>query len=137
MNGEYLCVTPASIANKSPGEIYSWEDLYSEQFPVSEELYKNWVSQNAKVISWESLSVETGITFFSENELENLSANEQNRWSVFYTISQPGISTDKKNALIQVTAYCPAGPPNYGSIFLLEKNNTGWCVAFSYGLYNQ
>lgn len=137
VEGEYIQITSSTIAKREGNEIYTWENIHSNEFPVSNELYENWVFKNKEPISLDNFSGDIKVNFTTWNEFDSISSASQKAWSILYSFSRPGISNDEKNALVQITAFCPSGPPNYGSIFLLEKSTSGWIVKFNYGLYNQ
>ena len=44
-------------------------------------------------------------------------------WSVFFTITRPGISTDGRNALLKVTANCASGPRTTQAYFFLKNQS--------------
>lgn len=137
MEDSFLKDTSADIIKKDSDELYLWKDLYSNDFPLSEDVYEDFLLKNSKPISFLPFTEDVQVKFFQEKDFTMLADSEQDRWSIFYSLSRPGISIDEKNALIQITAYCPAGPPNYGSIYLLEKTESDWVVKFNFGLYNQ
>jgi hypothetical protein len=135
--GEYVQITTSPIARKETNEIYAWKDIYSDEFPVSNELYENWILKNQEPVSLENFSEAIEVKFTTWKEFDSISSLSDKEWSVLYSFSRPGISNDGIFALVQITAFCPSGPPNYGSIFLLEKSTSGWVVKFNHGLYNQ
>ncbi len=137
VEGDYIQIASSPIAKKEGNEIYTWKDIHSHKFPVSNELYENWVIKNQESISLDNFSEDIKVKFTTWKEFDSISSVSDKVWSVLYSFSIPGVSNDEKFALVQITAFCPSGPPNYGSIFLLEKSTSGWIVKFNYGLYNQ
>ncbi len=135
VEGEYIQISSSPIAKKEGNEIYTWKNIHSSEFPVSNELYENWVLKNKEPISLDNFLEDIEVKFTTWKDFDSISNNKV--WSVLYSFSRPGISNDGKFALVQLTAFCPSGPPNYGSIFLLERSTSGWIVKFNYGLYNQ
>lgn len=135
--GEFLSTKSSSIACKEAKEIYLWNDLHSANFPISQDLYEDWILKNKESISLTDVSPLIKMKSISDAEFGALSETTENRWSILYSLTLPGLSYNGKLALVQITAFCPSGPPNYGSIYLLEKSDTGWNVKYNYGLYNQ
>lgn len=137
IKGEYLSNISARIIPKDDNKTYSFEDLHSEKFPITKDLFANWTQKNQTQIPFLEIEERIIIKFYLMENLDSLINAEENKWSVFYSITQPGISNNGYSALVQLAAYCPSGPPNYGSIFLLEKSGQEWSVKYNYGLYNQ
>ena len=135
--GDFLATKSSSIAKRDSKEIISWSDLHSSSFPISKDLYEDWISKNKEPISLTDISEKLKMKSASETEFESLTNLSENKWSILYSFTRPGISDNGKFALVQITAFCPSGPPNYGSIYLLEKSEIGWTVKYNYGLYNQ
>ena len=146
--GDFLATKSSSIAKRDSKEIISWSDLHSfptrrssdlhsSSFPISKDLYEDWISKNKEPISLTDISEKLKMKSASETEFESLTNLSENKWSILYSFTRPGISDNGDFAIVQLTAFCPSGPPNYGSIFLLEKSGTGWIVKYNYGLYNQ
>ncbi|WP_392532760.1 hypothetical protein [Nostoc sp. C117] len=126
----------------------SWENLRIPEilihgmkiigFPnLRKETYDNWISINKESSLLTPLIKNTQVTLISDEECEKVVNNPDYRWSVIYTLTRPGFSEDFSQALIQITAHCPAGPPQYGSLLYLESSGYRWEVKSSYGLYNQ
>jgi hypothetical protein len=126
----------------------SWENLRIPErliqgmkirgFPnLRQETYDNWISINNESFLLTPLIINPQVTLISEEEGEKLLSNPDYRWSIIYTLTRPGLSGDFSQALIQITAHCPAGPPQYGSLLYLENIGDRWEVKSSYGLYNQ
>lgn len=136
MDGEYVLETSSKIRKKA-NEILSWFDVYSKNSFISEELHKDWVQKNLDTISLLPLLEEIKVNFLSPEKFETYFITPDKAWSVFFTITRPGISSDGRNALLKVTANCPSGPPNYASLLLLEKSVHFWNVKSTHGLYNQ
>jgi hypothetical protein len=139
MEGGSVQVTSSEIARKDSKEIFSWKDLHSRDFPISKELYEDWILKNKEPISFTAndFPKDLHITIVTWEQFNSYSMIDGNSWSIYYTLTKPEISPDENTAIVQVTAYCPAGPPNYGSIFLLEKTDSIWNVKFNFGLFNQ
>ncbi|HRG48184.1 MAG TPA: hypothetical protein PLX69_23350 [Leptospiraceae bacterium] len=135
--GEFLSAKSSSIAYKESKEVYSWKDIHSTHFPVSQDLYDDWILKNKEPISFTDISEQIKMKSISDAEFGVLSETTEKKWSILYSFTRPGISDNGNFALVQITAFCPSGPPNYGSIYLLEKSGTGWTVKYNYGLYNQ
>jgi hypothetical protein len=136
MEGEYVLETSARIM-KDANKILSWFDVYSKNSFISEQLHKDWVEKNLEPISLIPLLDEIKVSFLSTSKFESYLNMPDKAWSVFFTITRPGISTDGRNALLKVTANCASGPPNYASLLLLEKSVHFWNVKSTHGLYNQ
>ena len=135
MEGNFLDRVCAGIAKKDSSLPYTFNDLYSKDFPISESLYKNWINNNRESSELGEYAEELRIRYISWMEFDTYSKQDGNHWSILYSLTRPGVHENK--AMIQITAHCPAGPPNYGSIFLLENQNSGWKVTHNFGLYNQ
>lgn len=136
MEGEYVLENSARIM-KDANKILSWFDVYSKNSFISEQLHKDWVEKNLEPISLIPLLDEIKVSFISSNKFESYLNMSDKAWSVFFTITRPGISTDGRNALLKVTANCASGPPNYASLLFLEKSVHFWNVKSTHGLYNQ
>ncbi|MBX9259092.1 hypothetical protein H1Q63_35100 [Desmonostoc muscorum CCALA 125] len=107
-------------------------------FPnLQKETYDNWISINNQPSLLTPFITNTQITLVSEKESDKILNDYDYRWSIIYTLTRPGLSVDFSQALIQITAHCPAGPPQYGSFLYLEITGEEWEVKSSYGLYNQ
>ncbi|MBD2516875.1 hypothetical protein H6G93_17990 [Nostoc sp. FACHB-973] len=126
----------------------SWENLRIPEtfihgmrivgFPnLQKETYDNWISINNQPSLLTPFITNTQITLVSEKESDKILNDYDYRWSIIYTLTRPGLSVDFSQALIQITAHCPAGPPQYGSLLYLEITGEEWEVKSSYGLYNQ
>jgi hypothetical protein len=137
----HCSITKEDILDSSNGRLYSDDEKKIISFdsinfsphiiPIS--LYEDWLKKNETLNEWTRFSEVSELTFMNLNQFEEY--QEKSKWSVFYQISFPGIFENL--AMIQLTAYCPAGPPNYGSIYLLESKNKNWNVVSNFGLYNQ
>ncbi len=136
MEEEYVLETSAKIM-KDPNKILSWFDVYSKNSFISEQLHRDWVQKNLDTISLIPLLEEIKVSFLSAHKFDSYFIMPDKAWSVFFTITRPGISSDGRNALLKVTANCPSGPPNYASLLLLEKSVHFWNVKSTHGLYNQ
>lgn len=134
INENFLSDSTGQAADKND---YPLVKIKASRFPITEEIYNRWQAQNQNPIFLRELSFDLDINFFSQTNLNSILQGDRNRWSVFYTITRPGISEDKQSGIIQVTAFCPAGPPNYGTIYYLQKINSTWNISGNYGLYNQ
>ncbi len=142
MSNNYLLTTTSLVPN------ISWENLRIPEmlihgmkiigFPnLQKETYDNWISINDQPSFLIPLITNPQITLISNKQSEKIINDYDYRWSVIYTLTRPGLSVDFSQALIQITAHCPAGPPQYGSLLYLERTNEQWEVKSSYGLYNQ
>ncbi len=131
MKDDYLLERSIRIAPNSSGNEFSFSEFQSASFPVSEDVFHDWKEKNQNPIEFYSLPTELGVSIISQEKFDQI----QNHWKVLYTLTRPGY-TDK-SAIIQITAYCPAGPPNYGSIYLLQKEKNQWKISHTLGLYNQ
>lgn len=136
MEDEYVLETSSKIMKKA-NEILSWFDVYSKNSFISEQLHRDWVQKNLDTINLTPLMTEMKANFLSIEKFESFFLSPDKAWSVFFTITRPGISSDGRNALLKVTANCPSGPPNYASLLLLEKSVHFWNVKSTHGLYNQ
>lgn len=130
---DYLEINSNSIAPKSERENFTYEDLFSPTFPVKKEVFHDWIHRNQSKVSFESIQTELGVNLITLQQFENL----EEKWSVFYSYTRPGFVESLGQALVQVTAYCTAGPPNFGTIYLLERQERTWEVSGTFGLYNQ
>ncbi|MEH1942343.1 MAG: hypothetical protein V7L01_19305 [Nostoc sp.] len=107
-------------------------------FPnLRKETYDNWILINNQPSSLTPFITNPQVTLISREEWEKLENRTDYSWSIIFTLTRPGFSQDFSQALIQITAHCPAGPPQYGSLLYLEKTAEQWEVKLSYGLYNQ
>ncbi|MBD2612409.1 MAG: hypothetical protein RMY62_000480 [Nostoc sp. ZfuVER08] len=107
-------------------------------FPeLQKKTYDNWISINNQPCLLTQFLTNPQITLISEKESERILNDYNHRWSIIYTLTRPGLSLDFSQALIQITAHCPAGPPQCGDLLYLEKTGEQWAVKSSYGLYNQ
>ncbi|MDF5710205.1 MAG: hypothetical protein PUP90_21685 [Nostoc sp. S4] len=142
MSSNYLLTTTSLIPD------ISWENLRIPEiliygmsikgFPnLQKETYDNWLSINTQPSLLTPLITNPQITLISHKQSDEIVNDYDYRWSVIYTFTRPGLSVDFSQALIQITAHCPAGPPQYGSLLYLERTSEQWQVKSSYGLYNQ
>ena len=136
MEGEYVLENSAHIM-KDANKILSWFDVYSKNSFISEQLHKDWVQKNLDTILLTPLLQEIKVNFLPAEKFDAYSISPDMAWSVFFTITRPGISTDGRNALLKVTANCASGQPNYASLLLLEKSVHFWNIKSTHGLYNQ
>lgn len=148
IEGQYLIETSTRIFSPSgKGEFISWDEInakisayresYRELFNVKKETYDDWVLiNNERYLFTPSLFNHQPI-LISQKQCDQLCDNDDERWSVFYWLTRPGFSQDFSQALIQIYAHCPAGPPQYGSIFYFKRTGDEWKFQSSYGLYSQ
>lgn len=140
-------ISSKPITNSSLQDI-TWENLQIAErfihgmiilgFPhLLKETYDNWISINSQSSLLSDLIKNPQVTLISQAEFDTFLENPGYRWSIFYTLTRPGFSLDFSQALIQITAHCPSGPPQYGSLLYLERIGHIWEVKSSYGLYNQ
>ncbi|MFN6570980.1 hypothetical protein [Dendronalium sp. ChiSLP03b] len=149
MEGEFLHeMSNNYLINKTSLKDITWENLCIPEmliygmritgFPsLQKETYENWISMNNQTYLLTPFITNPQVTLISEEEFDKLGDKSGYGWSIFYTLSRPGFSQDFSQALIQITAHCPAGPPQYGSLLYLESTGEQWEVKSSYGLYNQ
>ncbi|OUL36686.1 hypothetical protein BV372_06190 [Nostoc sp. T09] len=147
--GEYLIETSSKIFSPTGmGEIISWDKIsfaklsacrsfFDGSYKVHKETYDDWVLSNNQSCLLTPLIANPQVTLISQATCDQLFDEQNQRWSVFHWLTRPGFSQDFSQALIQITAHCPAGPPQYGSILYLERTSKQWEVKSSYGLYNQ
>ncbi|MDZ8187367.1 MAG: hypothetical protein RMX96_21275 [Nostoc sp. ChiSLP02] len=148
--GDFLCEMSNSylITSTSLKPDISWEFLRIPEifihgmriigFPnLQKETYDNWISINTQPSSLTPLITNAHVTLISEQESNKILNDYNHRWSIIYTLTRPGLPLDFSQALIQITAHCPAGPPQYGNLLYLERTGKQWAVKSSYGLYNQ
>ncbi|HMV41423.1 MAG TPA: hypothetical protein PK079_02890 [Leptospiraceae bacterium] len=136
MDDEFVLDTSANISSK-PNKILSWFDVYSKNSMISEQIHQDWVQKNLEPISLTPLLNRINVKFLPYDKFSiNMNMKDQ-AWSVFFTITRPGISSDRRNALLKVTANCLSGPPNYASLLYLERSVHFWNVKSTHGLYNQ
>jgi hypothetical protein len=150
MEGEFLAEMSNNylITQTSLNDI-TWENLQIPEtlihgmrirgFPsLQKQTYDNWLSLNHQPSLLTPSIANPQVTMISLEEFDKLVNKSGYQWSILYTFSRPGFSEDFSQALIQITAYCPAGPPQYGSLLYLERTGGElWEVKSSYGLYNQ
>lgn len=136
MDDEYVLETSAKISNK-PNKILSWFDVYSKNSMISEQIHQDWVQKNLETISLSPLLEKINTKLLSYEKFNIYMNMRENAWSVFFTITRPGISSDRRNALLKVTANCLSGQPNYSSLLYLERSVHFWNVKSTHGLYNQ
>ncbi|MCB1144046.1 MAG: hypothetical protein H7A24_15805 [Leptospiraceae bacterium] len=111
--------------------------IQSDKFPVGQELYTDWIEKNRVRLDYTHV---TDLQYYTVLEYEEFLkySEKYDSWSVWYQIGLPGLSPDRNQALIQVSALCTAGPPNYSELQLLtRKESGGWKVDSRYGIYNQ
>ncbi|MBD2449360.1 hypothetical protein H6G76_19780 [Nostoc sp. FACHB-152] len=148
MKGEFLWAISNPVINKSYYMDITWENLRIPAkiisgmkivgFPyLQKETYDNWISINNQSSLLNSLIKNPQVTLLSQEDWVNFAQQYDYRWYIFYTLTRPGFSQDFSQALIQITAHCPAGPPQYGSLLYLERIKDIWTVKSSYGLYSQ
>ncbi|MEA5600154.1 hypothetical protein [Nostoc sp. UHCC 0252] len=107
-------------------------------FPnLRKETYENWILINNQSSLLTPFITNPQVALISQEDWEKLENGTDYNWSIIFTLTRPGFSQDFSQALIQITAHCPAGPPQYGSLLYLEKTAEQWEVELSYGLYNQ
>ncbi|WP_235116131.1 hypothetical protein [Desmonostoc muscorum] len=148
--GDFLCEMSNSylITKTSLKPDISWETLRIPEtfihgmrivgFPnLQKETYDNWISINNQPSLLTPFITNHQITLISQKESDRILNDYDYRWSIIYTLTRPGLSVDFSQALIQITAHCPAGPPQYGSLLYLECTGKQWEVKSSYGLYSQ
>ncbi len=142
MSNDYLITSTSLVSD------LSWENLRLPEKLIhgmkimgfsnlQKETYDNWLLINHQPSLLTPLITNTHVTLISRKESDQIINNYDNRWSIIYTLTRPGLSVDFSQALIQITAHCPAGPPQYGSLLYLERTGEQWQVKSSYGLYNQ
>ncbi|MFN6538577.1 MAG: hypothetical protein RM021_019810 [Nostoc sp. EkiNYC01] len=147
---DFLCEMSNSylITKTSLKPDISWENLRIPEilidgmrivgFPnLQKETYDNWISINNQPSLLTPFITNHQITLISDKEYDKILNDYNYRWSIIYTLTRPGLSVNFSQALIQITAHCPAGPPQYGSLLYLEITGEQWEVKSSYGLYNQ
>jgi hypothetical protein len=148
MEGEFLWAMSNPVINNSYYMDIRWENLRMPEkiifgmkivgFPdLQKETYDNWISINSQSSLLDSLITNPQVTLISQEYWVNFAQQYDYRWYVFYTLTHPGFYQDFSQALIQITAHCPAGPPQYGSLLYLERIKNIWKVKSSYGLYSQ
>lgn len=148
IEGQFLVETSTTIFSPSgKGEIISWDEInakiaayrefYDGSFNVHKETYDDWISINNQSCLLTPLLCNHKLALISQKECNQLCDDDDERWSIFYWLTRPGFSQNFSQALIQIYAHCPGGPPQYGSIIYLERTGDQWEVKSSYGLYNQ
>ena len=149
MEGEYLIETSSSIFSRtSTGEVIAWENIsfaklsscgsfFDGAYNVQKATYDDWVLVNNQRYLLTPAIANSQVKLISQVEFNQLCDRHDYRWSVFHWLTRPGFSGDFSQAMIQITAHCPAGPPQYGSILYLERTDETWEVKSSHGLYNQ
>jgi hypothetical protein len=148
IEGKYLVETSTTIFSPTVrGEAISWDEVntkisaYSEfddsSFSVKKDTYNDLVLMNNETYLFTPSLFNQQPILISETQFNQLNDDDNQRWSVFHWLTRPGFSPDFSQALIQIYAHCPSGPPQYGSILYLERTGERWVVKSSYGLYNQ
>jgi hypothetical protein len=149
MEREYLIETSCSIFSPTgKGEIIAWENMsfaklsscrsfFDGVYNVQKATYDDWVLVNNQPYLFTQAIAHPQVKLISQAESDQLCADYDYRWSIFYRLTRPGFSPDFSQALIGITAHCPAGPPQFGSILYLERSDQTWETKSSYGLYNQ
>jgi hypothetical protein len=132
-----LVLETSSGVLKKEDKILSWHDLYTKNSFISEELHEDWIEKNKEPALLNSLSEEKKYQFIPLEKFDSFFQLPEKVWSTFFTITRPGISSDGQTAIVQVTARCPSGPPNYASLLFLEKSVHFWDVKSTHSLYNQ
>ncbi|WP_414569142.1 hypothetical protein [Nostoc sp. CCY 9925] len=107
-------------------------------FPnLKKETYDDWISINNQPCLLTPFLTNPQIALISNEESDRIFNDYNYRWCIIHTLSRPGLSVDFSQALIQITAHCPAGPPQCGNLLYLERTGEQWAIKSSYGLYNQ
>lgn len=146
MEGEFLIETSAQVC--IPYFSLTWEDInfrklstcgsfFDGAYTLQKDTYDDWILINNQSELLTPFITNHQITLISPEKSDQMFNNPDDRWRVFYTLTRPGFAPDFSQALIQITAHCPAGPPQYGSLIYLEINHKQWEVKSSHGLYNQ
>jgi len=146
MEGQFLLKTSASVCIHHFS--LTWENLnflklsacrscFDGAYTLQKDTYDDWIFINQQSALLTPFISNNQITLISLEKFNEMFNNHDYRWCVFYQLTRPGFASDFSQALIQITAHCPAGPPQYGSLLYLEKNNEHWEVKSSHGLYNQ
>ncbi|OUL22824.1 hypothetical protein [Nostoc sp. 106C] len=149
IQGEYLIESSSKIFSPTGmGEVISWDKIsfaklsvcrsfFDGSYNVQKQTYDNWVLSNNQSCLLTPLIANPQVTLISQAKFDQLYDEHSQRWSIFYWLTRPGFSQDFSQALVQIMAHCPAGPPQYGSLLYLERTGKEWEVKSSYGLYNQ
>ncbi|GAA6621954.1 hypothetical protein [Scytonema sp. NUACC26] len=134
-----VCIPYFSLAweNMTFHKISACGSFFDGTYTLQKDTYNDWILINTQSDLLTPFITNHQVTLISLEKADLMFNNPDNRWYVFHTLTRPGFAPDFSQALIQITAYCPAGPPQYGSLLYLERNNEQWQVKSSYGLYNQ
>ncbi|MBD6619625.1 hypothetical protein FNW02_28345 [Komarekiella sp. 'clone 1'] len=145
---EFLCEISNKVIIETSLNQISWENLQIPEIIVSgmkingfpnlkKETYKNFILSNNQPYLLTPYIKNQQVTLISKEEFVKVLDEPDYRWSIIYGLTRPGFSEDFSQALIQITAHCPAGPSQYGSLLYLERTDEQWKVNSFYGLYNQ
>ncbi|WP_193195489.1 hypothetical protein [Nostoc sp. MG11] len=148
MEGEFLYEISNNVITETSLNQISWENLQIPEIIVSgmringfpnlkKETYENWILSNNQPYLLTPYIKNQQVTLISQEEFVKVLNDPDYRWSIIYGLTRPGFSEDFSQALIQITAHCPAGSPQYGSLLYLERTGEKWEIKSSYGLYNQ
>lgn len=129
--------SPVSFSEIKFPRLSETKDSIVGTYELKEEVYEDWINKNRERSVLSVLSDHPEIHLITEEGFNALQSEYRHTWSMFYTLTEPGISEDGKTAIVQITGFCPGGVPNYGSILYLEKTGDRWQVLSSFGLYNQ
>ncbi|MBD2476630.1 MULTISPECIES: hypothetical protein [Nostocaceae] len=145
--GEYLLEESGSVITKTSLKDITWENLRIKEtemygmrilgFPeLQKDTFDNWISVNTQPSLLSLWINNPKVNLLSRAEYHNLFNQDDHRWSMFYTLTRPGLSDDFSQALIQLTAFCPI-TPQYGNLLYMERTGNKWETKLSYGLFNQ
>ncbi len=113
------------------------KDSFTGTYSLGDDVYADWINKNTERSLLSVLADHSEIHLMPEEGFNSLQSEYRHSWSMFFTLTKPGISKDGKTAIVQITGFCPGGIPNYGSILYLEYSGGKWQVLSSFGLYNQ
>jgi hypothetical protein len=133
IENDFLQDITSSMAPKSTTEAYSFSDLCSESFPITESLFLDFQENSKNNLKLTDHKDDLTVNIISFDAFQDHPSN----WSVLYSLSLPGFDLESGLALIQASAYCKAGPPNFASFYLLKQTKEKWEVTHTFGIYNQ
>ncbi|HMV77134.1 MAG TPA: hypothetical protein PK453_03595 [Leptospiraceae bacterium] len=136
---------PSSVGKENPiglseikfQRLSEKKDSIVGSYELTEDVYTDWINKNTERSILSVLADHPEIHLMPEDGFNSLQTEYRHSWSMFFTLTRPGVSKDGNTAIVQITGFCPGGIPNYGSILYMENSGGKWNVLSSFGLYNQ
>lgn len=133
MEGHFVLDISSDIIKKD-GKIPAWYDIFSKNSLINEDLYEDWIEKNHQPVLLSPLSEKIKVQFLFPGDFASSYKLPERIWSVYFTITRPGIAFGEQTAILQVSASCPSGSPHYTSLLFLEKTVHFWNVKSVHGL---